>query len=60
MVAIFKELGAWKYLTKNGDSIKHLSEVKLKSDGQTIYSVEDNAFDALKMDNLHFLKQLIL
>ena len=30
---------AWKYLTKNGDLTKHLSEVKLKSDGQTIYSV---------------------
>jgi hypothetical protein len=50
---------AWKYLTKNGDLIKHLSEVKLKSDGQTIYSVEDNeVFDALKNGQLTFFETI--
>jgi len=50
---------AWKYLTKNGDLIKHLSEVKLKSDGKTIYSVEDNeVFDALKNGQLTFFETI--
>jgi len=50
---------AWKYLTKNGDLTKHLSEVKLKSDGQTIYSVEDNeVFDALKNGQLTFFETI--
>ncbi len=50
---------AWKYLTKNGDLTQHLSEVKLKSDGQTIYSVEDNeVFDALKNGQLTFFETI--
>ena len=50
---------AWKYLTKNGDLTKHLSEVKLKSDGKTIYSVEDNeVFDALKNGQLTFFETI--
>ena len=50
---------AWKYLTKNGDLTKDLSEVKLKSDGQTIYSVEDNeVFDALKNGQLTFFETI--
>ena len=50
---------AWKYLTKNGDLTRHLSEVKLKSDGQTIYSVEDNeVFDALKNGQLTFFETI--
>ena len=40
---------AWRYLSKNGDLTQHLSEVKLVSDGSTIYSVGDEeVFDALK------------
>jgi DNA-binding transcriptional MerR regulator len=50
---------AWKYLTKNGDLVKHLSEVKLMSDGQTIYSVQDNeVFDALKNGQLTFFETI--
>jgi DNA-binding transcriptional MerR regulator len=50
---------AWKYLTKNGDLVKHLSEVKLTSDGQTIYSVQDNVvFDALKNGQLTFFETI--
>ena len=45
--------------TKNGDLTKHLSEVKLQSDGQTIYSVEDNeVFDALKNGQLTFFETI--
>ena len=32
---------AWKYLTRNGNLQDQLSEVKLVSDGETIYTVED-------------------
>jgi len=50
---------AWKYLSKNGDLIKHLSEVKLMSDGNTIYSVQDNeVFDALKYGQLTFFETI--
>ena len=50
---------AWKYLTKNGDLVKHLSEVKLMSDGNTIYSVQDNeVFDALKSGQLTFFETI--
>jgi len=46
---------AWKYLSKNGNLTKQLSEVKLSSDGQSIYSVEDDkVFDALKNGQLTF------
>ena len=38
---------AWKYLSKNGNLISELSEVKLVSDGETIYSVqEEQVFDS--------------
>ena len=50
---------AWKYLTRNGNLEDQLSEVKLVSDGETIYTVEDDkVFDALKLGQLAFLKQL--
>ena len=50
---------AWKYLTKNGDLVKHLSEVKLMSDGNTIYSVQDNeVFAALKNGQLTFFETI--
>ena len=40
-------------------TFQHLSEVKLKSDGQTIYSVEDNeVFDALKNGQLTFFETI--
>lgn len=46
---------AWKYLSKNGNLTKQLSEVKLSSDGQSIYLVEDDkVFDALKNGQLTF------
>ena len=46
---------AWKYLSKNGNLTKQLSEVNLSSDGQSIYSVEDDkVFDALKNGQLTF------
>jgi len=50
---------AWKYLSKNGDLVKHLSEVKFMSDGNTIYSVQDNeVFDALKNGQLTFFETI--
>ena len=40
---------AWRYLTRNGNLQDQLSKTKLISDGETIYSVEENeVFDALK------------
>ena len=46
---------AWKYLTRNGNLQDQLSEVKLVSDGETIYTVEDDkVFDALKSGQLAF------
>ena len=50
---------AWKYLSKNGNLISELSEVKLVSDGETIYSVqEEQVFDALKSGQLAFFETI--
>ena len=50
---------AWKYLTRNGNLEDQLSEVKLVSDGDTIYSVEDDkVFDALKSGQLAFFETI--
>ena len=50
---------AWRYLSKNGDLIQHLSEVKLVSDGSTIYSVDDDeVLDALKNGQLTFFETI--
>ena len=50
---------AWRYLSKNGDLTQHLSEVKLVSDGSTIYSVGDEeVFDALKNGQLTFFETI--
>ena len=57
----FNKLGMWPKTNENfwQDIDKHLSEVKLKSDGQTIYSVEDNeVFDALKNGQLTFFETI--
>ena len=48
---------AWRYLTRNGDLQDQLSKTKLISDGETIYSVEENeVFDALKQGQLAFFE----
>ena len=50
---------AWRYLTRNGDLTKHLSEVKLLSENNTIYIEEDdNFFDALKSGQLVFFNTI--
>ena len=50
---------AWKYLTRNGNLQDQLSEVKLISDGETIYTVEDDkVFDALKSGQLAFFETI--
>ena len=50
---------AWKYLTRNGNLQDQLSEVKLVSDGETIYSIEDDkVFDALKSGQLAFFETI--
>ena len=50
---------AWKYLTRNGNLQDQLSEVKLVSDGETIYTVEDDkVFDALKSGQLAFFETI--
>lgn len=50
---------AWKYLSKNANLTHHLSEVRLVSDGSTIYSVEDKeVFDALKNGQLTFFETI--
>ena len=50
---------AWKYLSKNGNLISELSEIKLVSDGVTIYSVEeDQVFDAFKSGQLAFFETI--
>lgn len=50
---------AWRYLTRNGDLTKHLSEVKLLSENNTIYIQEDdNVFDALKSGQLVFFNTI--
>ncbi len=50
---------AWKYLTRNGNLEDQLSEVKLVSDGDTIFSIEeDKVFDALKSGQLAFFETI--
>ena len=51
---------AWKYLTKNGNLSSESSQrIKLVSDGETIYSVEeDQVFDALKSGQLAFFETI--
>ena len=50
---------AWRYLTRNGDLQDQLSKTKLISDGETIYSVEENeVFDALKRGQLAFFETI--
>ena len=48
-----------RYLTRNGDLQDQLSKTKLISDGETIYSVEENeVFDALKQGQLAFFETI--
>ena len=50
---------AWKYLTKNGNLEDQLSNIRLVSDGKTIYTVEDEVvFDALKSGQLAFFETI--
>ena len=50
---------AWRYLTRNGDLQEQLSKTKLVSDGETIYSVEENkVLDALKQGQLAFFETI--
>ena len=50
---------AWRYLTRNGDLQDQLSKTKLISDGDTIYSVQENeVFDALKQGQLAFFETI--
>ena len=50
---------AWRYLTKNGNLEDQLSNIRLVSDGKTIYTVEDRVvFDALKSGQLAFFETI--
>ena len=50
---------AWSYLKRNGELGAHLSNIKLITDGSSIYSVEeDKVFDALKMGQLAFFETI--
>ena len=50
---------AWRYLTRNGDLEDQLSKTKLISDGETIYSVQENeVLDALKKGQLAFFETI--
>lgn len=50
---------AWRYLIRNGELGSHLSNVKLITDGSSIYSVEeDQVLDALKMGQLAFFETI--
>ena len=50
---------AWRYLTKNGNLDDQLSNIRLVSDGKTIYTVEDKVvFDALKSGQLAFFETI--
>ena len=50
---------AWRYLTKNGNLEDQLSNIRLVSDGKTIYTVEDKVvFDALKSGQLAFFETI--
>ena len=58
-MSIQRVIRAWKYLTRNGNLQDQLSEVKLVSDGETIYTVEDDkVFDALKSGQLAFFETI--
>ena len=48
---------AWDYLRRNGDMDSHLSEVRLVTDGQSIFRIandEDELLDALRSGQLAF------
>ena len=50
---------AWRYLKRNGDLQDELSKTKLISDGETIYTIDDNeVFDALKLGQLAFFETI--
>ncbi len=50
---------AWRYLSKNGNLEDQLSNIRLVSDGNTIYTVEDEVvFDALKSGQLAFFETI--
>ena len=50
---------AWRYLTRNGNLQDQLSNIRLISDGKTIYTVEDEVvFDALKSGQLAFFETI--
>ncbi len=50
---------AWRYLSKNGNLEDQLSNIRLVSDGKTIYTVEDEVvFDALKSGQLAFFETI--
>ena len=50
---------AWRYLTKNGNLEDQLSNIRLVSDGKTIYTVEEEVvFDALKSGQLAFFETI--
>lgn len=50
---------AWDYLKRNGELSTHLSNVRLVTDGASIYSVEeDQVFDAIKMGQLAFFETI--
>lgn len=50
---------AWRYLSRNGDLQDQLSKTKLSSDGETIYTIEENkVLDALKDGQLAFFETI--
>ena len=50
---------AWRYLKRNGELGSQLSNVKLVTDGSSIYTVEeDQVLDALKMGQLAFFETI--
>ena len=50
---------AWRYLSKNGNLEDQLSNIRLVSDGNTIYTVEDEVvFDALQSGQLAFFETI--
>ena len=50
---------AWRYLSRNGDLQDQLSKTKLSSDGETIYTIEENkVLDALKHGQLAFFETI--
>ena len=50
---------AWRYLSRNGDLQDQLSKTKLRSDGKTIYTIEENkVLDALKHGQLAFFETI--